>query len=162
MDISFPSLATPSFESVSKTHIAIATGAAAVFLVVAIWVYYTYVKPKLNAEFVPNKEFTKGQELPKVATLFFFGTEWCPHCKTAQKPWQGLKNRVAAAGGAVNGVKIHFTDVDCDKDAKLASKYNIKGYPTIKYARGTQVVEYDAKPDVSSLYQFLGQVTGDA
>ena len=162
MDISLPALTASSFASVSKTHMAIAAGAAITFLVVAVWVYYTYIKPKLNAEFVPNKEFTKDQKLPKIATMFFFGTEWCPHCKTAQNPWNGLKDRVSAEGGKVNGVKIHFTEVDCDKDPELASQYNVKGYPTIKYARGKQVVEYDAKPEVSSLYQFLGQVTGNA
>ena len=162
MDFTFASLPVPKLPSISRTHMAIAAVSAIIFLLVAVWVYYTYIKPKLNADFVPNKEFTKGQELPEVATVFFFGTEWCPHCKSAQKPWTDFKEKINGEGGTVNGVRISFRDVDCDKDAKLASQYKIKGYPTIKYARGDQVIEYDAKPELASLVQFIGQATSKA
>ena len=159
MDLSFSSLKVPSFPTVSKTQIAIAAGAAILFLLAGVWVYTTYIKPKLNREFVPNKEFVKGQASPAVATVFLFGTEWCPHCKAAQKPWVDIKEKVKAGGGSVNGVRINFQEVDCDKEEKLASQYNIKGYPTIKYARGNQVIEYDAKPELASLDQFIKQAT---
>ena len=162
MDFSFASLKVPSLPTVSRTHMAIAAVSGVLFLLASVWVYYTYIKPKLNREFVPNKEFVKGQDTPAVATVFLFGTEWCPHCKTAQKPWTEIQEKVKAGGGTVNGVRINFKKVDCDKDEKLASQYNVKGYPTIKYARGNQVIEYDAKPELSSLHQFLHQATSES
>jgi thioredoxin-like negative regulator of GroEL len=45
--------------------------------------------------------------------------------------------------------------VDCDKEAALAEKFNVQGYPTIKLVKGNQVIEYDAKPEKDTLMEFL-------
>ena len=52
-------------------------------------------------------------------------------------------------------MKINTLSIDCDQDKKTADSYNVEGYPTIKLERGTQVVEYDAKPELSTLKLFL-------
>ena len=41
-----------------------------IFLAVAFYVYNTYVAPKINPDFVPNREFDDGDA--KDATLYFF------------------------------------------------------------------------------------------
>ena len=46
-------------------------------------------------------------------------------------------------------------EIDCDKDTAIAEKFKVEGYPTIKLVRGNQVIEYDAKPDIDTLNQFL-------
>ena len=38
---------------------------------------------------------------------------------------------------------------------EIKEKYKVEGYPTIKLVVGNQVIEYDAKPDVDTLKQFL-------
>ena len=43
-----------------------------IFLAVAFYVYNTYVAPKINPDFVPNREFD-GPEV-KDAVLYFFGS----------------------------------------------------------------------------------------
>ena len=58
-------------------------------------------------------------------------------------------------GDNVNGVPIVFVEVDCEKEKELANKYKIEGYPTIKLIYNGQIIEYDAKPDVSTLKEFL-------
>ena len=150
-----------SEESTGRRTIMIAAVVAIIFIACSIWAYYKYVRPQIYKPFVENKEFTTGTEQPDTATIFFFGTEWCPHCKTAMKPWTAFKTEIGSEGGSVNGVNIAFREVDCDKEEKLAAQYDIKGYPTIKYARGDKVVEFDSKPTVATLKQFVDQMTTD-
>jgi thiol-disulfide isomerase/thioredoxin len=126
---------------------------AAIFIAAAIWVYNSYVKPRVDA-YVPNKEFIQQEGGSNYnADLYFFYTTWCPHCKKAMPVWEKFKEKIQPTG--VNGVKINFIEVDCDKDPDTASRFNVEGYPTIKLSHNKKVVEYDAKPDIDTLNQFL-------
>ena len=125
-----------------------------IFIVIAIYTYKTYIAPSSKTDYVANKEFTTGgDEDVNSADLYFFYTEWCPHCKTAKPIWKNLKEDIGKK--EINGKKIHFIAVDCDKDPTTAEKYKVEGYPTIKLVVGNRVIEYDAKPDVDTLKQFL-------
>tara|TARA_A200000113_G_C8864943_1_gene354514 strand:+ start:1722 stop:2189 length:468 start_codon:yes stop_codon:yes gene_type:complete len=127
---------------------------AAIFIAAAIWVYNNYVKPRVDAAYVPNKEFIQKDGGQKdTADLYFFYTTWCPYCKKALPVWEKFKEQVEPTG--VNGVKINFIEVDCDKDPETAERFSVEGYPTIKLSHNKKVVEYDAKPDVDTLTQFL-------
>ncbi len=127
---------------------------AAIFIAAAIWVYNGYVKPRVDAAYVPNKEFIQADGgSSDTADLYFFYTTWCPHCKKAMPVWEKFKEKVGPTG--VNGVKINFIEVDCDKDPETAERFNVDGYPTIKLSHNKKVVEYDAKPDMDTLNQFL-------
>ena len=134
---------------------AILIGVAAIFVCAGIYVYRTQVAAKTDpASYVPNKEFVPtGGATPKVADMYFFYTTWCPHCKTARPQWDEFKEEMD--GQVVNGTRIKFTEVDCDQDRATADRYDVKGYPTIKLVHGDEVVEFDAKPEVSSLHQFV-------
>jgi thiol-disulfide isomerase/thioredoxin len=125
-----------------------------VFIIAGIYVYIQYVAPKITDAYVPNKEFTtEGTSDTETADLYFFYTVWCPHCKKSKPIWEELKSQVG--DNTVNGVKINFIEVDCDKDTETAEKFKVEGYPTIKMVRGNQIIEYDAKPSLDTLNQFL-------
>lgn len=128
-----------------------------IFISLAIYIYKVHVEPKMNSGYVSNKEFVTREELEQrdvqVADLYLFYTTWCPHCKTTKPIWQELKNQVSVSG--VNGVKINFIEVDCDKEKDVADKFKIEGYPTIKMIHKDQIIEYDAKPELDTLHQFL-------
>ena len=127
----------------------------AIFLVAAIYTYRRYVSPKVNPSYVANSEFLpeSAEKTSDSAELYFFYTTWCPHCKKSMPVWQSLKSDLD--GKEIKGVTLSFIEVDCDKDAALAEKYNVQGYPTIKLVKGNQVIEYDAKPDKDTLMEFL-------
>tara|TARA_B100001540_G_C15765331_1_gene623727 strand:+ start:538 stop:1011 length:474 start_codon:yes stop_codon:yes gene_type:complete len=130
--------------------------AVVLFLVIAIYVYINYVQPTLTTSYVPNKEFVLGgteNTNQNVADLYFFYTDWCPHCKKAKPIWNQLKDEVD--GNSINNVTVNFFEVDCDKDEATASKFKITGYPTIKLVYNDQIIEYDAKPELNTLHQFL-------
>ena len=133
-----------------------------IFLGLAIYYYRTIVQPKLNKKYVDNNEFVSlGQTddsdniIPKNATLYFFYTNWCPHCKKAQPEWLKLKDTTQ---GSVKGINIVFKEIDCDKDTNLADKFKVNGYPTIKLVYDNKIYDYDAKPDEDTLVQFLNSV----
>ena len=128
---------------------------AALFIAVAIWMYYKYVVPRVNAAYVPNKEYV-NKEQSDTADLYFFYTNWCPHCKTAKPVWQKFKEHIESKGHS-SGVKVNFIEVDCEKDRDTADKFNVSGYPTIKLLFNNKVIEYDAKPDQENLQQFLDE-----
>jgi hypothetical protein len=48
-----------------------------------------------------------------------------------------------------------MTEIDCETNVAMANKYNVVGYPTIKLVKNDKVFEYDAKPELESLNQFL-------
>ena len=126
----------------------------AIFIAAAIWVYNSYVKPRVDAAYVPNKEFIQDNGSSNdTADLYFFYTTWCPHCKKAMPVWEKFKENIEPTG--MNGVKINFIEVDCDKDPDTAERFNVEGYPTIKLSYNKKVIEYDAKPDIDTLNQFL-------
>lgn len=126
-----------------------------VFIIAGVYAYIQYVSPKLNDTYVHNKEFSTEERTPdtETADLYFFYTLWCPHCKKSKPIWEELKSQIG--NNTVNGVKVNFIEVDCDSDSATAEKFKVEGYPTIKMVRGNQIIEYDAKPSLDTLNQFL-------
>jgi len=131
---------------------------AALFIAAAVYTYNAYVKPRMNAAYVPNKEFvTDGSEGARggTADLYFFYTEWCPHCKTAKPIMAKLQEYLASQDNTVNGVTVNYIPVNCEEDKQTADRFDVEGYPTIKLVYGNKVIEYDAKPDIETLKEFL-------
>ena len=152
----------PSFSKLwsNKKQVLLLLFIICVFISLAIYYYITIVQPKLNKKYVANKEFLPEADsehdiIQKHATLYFFYTNWCPHCKKAKPEWESLKNET---NGIVKGVNIAFKDVDCDQEAELADEYKVEGYPTIKLVYDNKIYDYDAKPDKATLIQFLNSV----
>ena len=64
-----------------------------IFLAVAFYVYNTYVAPRINPDFVPNREFDDDGDT-KEATLYFFSVDWCPYSKKAKPIWKKIKKHL--------------------------------------------------------------------
>lgn len=130
-----------------------------IFLALAIYYYKRIVQPKLNKKYVSNSEFISEDQIenniPKSATLYYFYTNWCPHCKVANPQWKSLQTETQ---GVVKGVNIIFKDIDCDQDTETADNFKVTGYPTIKLVYQNKIYDYDAKPTKDTLIQFLNSV----
>jgi thiol-disulfide isomerase/thioredoxin len=127
------------------------------FIIVAIYVYYTYVTPMVDSNFIANSEYHEMGDsstgTPEEVELYFFTVDWCPHSKKAVPIWEELKDEYGDS--TYNGFKIHFIQVNGEENPELADKYKVEGYPTIKLVKGNQVIEYDAKPSLENLKEFL-------
>jgi len=124
------------------------------FIAVAIYVYKTYISPRISNGFSLNKEFIKeGNANNNSADLYFFYTDWCPHCKTAKPEWKRFKED--HENKLIKDIEVNFIEIDCDKDTETASKFNVDGYPTIKLVHNNKIIQYDAKPEYDTLKEFL-------
>jgi len=148
------------FETIKKyvsntSHFYLILFISSIFLIIAIHVWVNYISPKIDPTYVDNKEYIDGgnDTQTNVADLYFFYTVWCPHCKKARPEWDSFKEELGE--GKINGVTVNFIEIDCDKDTATADKFNVDGYPTIKLVHNNRIIEYDAKPDVNTLRQFL-------
>ena len=123
-----------------------------VFLIASLFIYRRYISSDLNKTYVTNNEFNNDGAIES-ADIYFFYTTWCPHCKTAKPVWEDFKKQIG--DNTVNGIKLNFFEVDCDKDTATSDKFKVKGFPTIKLLKGNQIIEYDAKPSVATLIEFV-------
>lgn len=129
---------------------------AGIFIAAAVYTYRNVLKPRMDNAFVPNSEFIHGtNSLKESADLYYFYTEWCPHCKKARPVMNKLKEYLQSNNNLVNDVKVNMIEVNCETDTATAEKFGVEGYPTIKLVHQRKVIEYDAKPDVDILKQFL-------
>tara|TARA_B110000305_G_C19450115_1_gene647382 strand:- start:1729 stop:2208 length:480 start_codon:yes stop_codon:yes gene_type:complete len=121
----------------------------------AFFSWKKYGLPKLNklngkVKHSPNKEIIKNDES---ATIYYFYTEWCPYCKKATPEWDKFKD--VYSNEIINGYKLEFKEIDCEKDEETASKFKIQGYPTIKLIKDGKIIEYDARPKFETLETFV-------
>ena len=125
------------------------------FIIAAYYTYKAYVKPTIYEGYKANSEFVQAGKSGQSGAieLYFFYTNWCPHCKTAKPIWQEFKDEMS--GKKIKGRDIVFLDVDCEADPATAESFNVKGYPTIKLVKDDQIIEYDAKPNKDTLMEFL-------
>ena len=127
------------------------------FLIVAIYLYNKYVTPMVDNKFIPNNEFQQksddsDSDIQNVE-LYIFTVNWCPHSKKAIPIWEQLKSEYS--NKTFNNYNINFIQVDGEENPSLADKYKVEGYPTIKMVKGNQIIEYDAKPSLEHLKEFL-------
>jgi thiol-disulfide isomerase/thioredoxin len=129
---------------------------------------YKYFTNSKHTQYKINNQFNSVNNdsengTPSEAEIIIFYVDWCPHCKTAMNqggPWDVIKKEYD--GKVVNGYKIIFTEVNCTEETseieKMIEKYKIEGYPTIKMLKNGQVIEFDSKPSVETLSQFINTV----
>ena len=150
MSISAKSVKTTLETIYSKRHILVMLLIACLFIWIGVYVYKTYVSSYLGSS-LEGYASSMGENAPpssenqKTATLYMFGTNWCPHCKTAKPIWDDyISNNENLKVGTYD---ILFKSVDCDAEKNIADKFNVKGYPTFKLERGpSDIVEFEAKP----------------
>jgi thiol-disulfide isomerase/thioredoxin len=93
-----------------------------------------------------------------------FSVDWCPYSKKAKPVWKKLTDKYD--GQEVNGVSLSVKEIDGDKQAQelenFESKYldgkKIDGYPSIYMVKDDKVVEYEAKPKLDTLTEFIQSV----
>ncbi len=135
-----------------------------IFAAIGVLLYFIIKKdmiPGLNKFFQQSNGVTPapdgiGANDDKVAQLYLFKVDWCPHCKKAKPIFDEVEKDLN--GRQINGYTVAFKTVDCEAEPDMADKFKIEGYPTIKLIKDGQVIEYDAKPDKDKIIEFLKTV----
>ena len=84
----------------------------------------------------------------KPAMIFFYAP-WCGHCKNAKPEFQKLMKMAKG--------KAHM--IDCDDHKEIAQKYDVKGFPTIRYypkgPKNGNPREYNGNRTAEDMMQFM-------
>jgi thiol-disulfide isomerase/thioredoxin len=157
------------FEFLYSKKFLVILGVVCIFVGISFYVYNSYIAPKINPDYVPNKEFIQqggpgdDDAYQKEATIYFFHAKWCPYSKKVIKDvWPELKSEYN--GKNINHYKLNFLDYDGDANEKelqdFEKTYNkkIDGYPSIFLVKDDQVIEFEAKPNNDTLSEFIHTV----
>lgn len=146
-----------------------------IFVLIAYYVYKNYYLPYQEKN--KMSDVANSNQRKKIANIFFFYVDWCPHCKTAKPEWNNFKLQFNDT--EVKGYTIKCYDINCTEDngtiditdmpseatglikttptkiADLIREYNIDAYPTIKMLKDDYTIDYDAKISEESLDKFI-------
>ncbi|KAI8845715.1 hypothetical protein BJ741DRAFT_585590 [Chytriomyces cf. hyalinus JEL632] len=77
-----------------------------------------------------------------------FYAPWCGHCKTLAPVWDEL-------AASMKG-RATIAEVDCTQEPDICNKYDVRGYPTLKWITGPLgTIEYSGKRSLDALTGFV-------
>jgi|TARA_Y100000389_G_scaffold201989_1_gene246120 thiol-disulfide isomerase/thioredoxin len=127
------------------------------FSIISYFIYSKFIKNKYSH--ILNKEFdyTNTTNSSNKVNLYYFYTEWCPYCKKANPVWDDFCKEIDSKYNNTS-YQFNYFKIDCEKNQKMAEKYKVEGYPTIKMEYNKTIYDYNAKPDKNNLLEFVKTV----
>ena len=144
-----------------------------IILAIIVYAYYTFIKPRVEAQYVNNKEFVPensanpSSDNHPLAHVILFTASWCPYCKTIEDKGIFKEFKELHQDKIIHNYRLDIETVDCsdDQNPDIKSKldqYNVDGFPSIKLLKQgdppSKAINFDAKPTLDSLNQFIQDV----
>ncbi|XP_076328847.1 protein disulfide-isomerase 2-like isoform X2 [Tachypleus tridentatus] len=87
--------------------------------------------------------------------FIYMNAPWCGHCKSLAPEYAKAATLLAEEQS-----EIMLAKVDATKESKVARKYDIQGYPTLKLFKGSKIIDYTGGRKAEEIIQWLKKKTG--
>ena len=119
------------------------------FLVIVVLVYKLW-KPVLT----PKQKVPAGE-----ARFYFFYTNWCGFSQKAMPVWEEVEKALAKTP-YFGRTKVIPVKIDCEKDVKTCTLYEVDAYPVMKLETKDGLYDYVGTRSVDALLSFLRSSLG--
>ncbi|CAF1227618.1 unnamed protein product [Rotaria sordida] len=101
------------------------------------------------------------QKNPSIGYLIKFHAPWCGHCRKFEPIYEEIAKEVNDLSTTVDELKnIRIVRLDATVYPDVANHYDIRGYPTVKFIRGSQIISYENERSKLTVLNFLKRVNG--
>ena len=87
----------------------------------------------------------------------------CGHCRTFEPVYEEIAQAIEELSFTDDELKnIRVGRLDATVHSNVANYFDIRGYPSVKFIRGTQIISYENQRSKSAVLNFLKRVNGPA
>ncbi|XP_026689516.2 protein disulfide-isomerase TMX3-like [Ciona intestinalis] len=87
--------------------------------------------------------------------LVMFYAPWCGHCKNLEPTWIEVGAELAKGNSEVSVARL-----DATKYSAITSKYQVRGFPTIKFFKHGTTFDYDGPRSKENIVSFVNRAKG--
>ena len=111
-----------------------------------------HAKKRMTAQYGGQNSSNNMSSQP---AFVMFYAPWCGYCKETMPKWKKIENMDLKDS---KNRKVKIMKYNCEENKDIASKYKIRGYPTLKYfANGItgESIDYNSERSINNFKKFI-------